>query len=124
MQWNKFENKTHNNNDYENDNNKRKGNNCNKKVLIDYWKRSCKPTLQHLRFQTPARSIVSFKLPLLLPFFSIMIIIIIIIIIIITTLKVLFVTFFRFIYLFRLNSFVHESLFLSFIPIDLYNFDF
>ena len=36
----------------------------------------------------------------------------------------LFVTFFKFIYLFRLYSFVYKSLFLGFIPIDHDNFEF
>ena len=34
--------KKNNSNDYDNDNNKRKGNNCNKRDLIDFWKRNCK----------------------------------------------------------------------------------
>ena len=37
-------------NDYNNDSNKRKGNNCNKRDLIDFWKRNCKD-LKAVTFQ-------------------------------------------------------------------------
>ena len=40
-----------NSNDYDNDNDKRKGNNCNKRGLIDFWKRNCKKDFKAVTFQ-------------------------------------------------------------------------